>query len=66
VHPQASAPFREGGKPYPVPHAAPTLGQYNAEVLGGVLGLSAQAIAELEQGNIIGTKLLRAGRAAAD
>ena len=66
VHPQASAPFREGGKPYPVPHAAPTLGQYNAEVLGGVLGLSAEAQAELAARNIIGTKLLRSKGAPAD
>lgn len=66
VHPQASAPFREGGQPYPVPHAAPTLGQYNAEVLGGVLGLTDEAQAELAAKNIIGTKLLRAARAAAD
>ena len=55
-HYQASAPFREGGKPYPILRAAPTLGQYNEEVLKGVLGLTDADLKKLTDDNIIGTK----------
>lgn len=37
---------------------APTLGQHNAQVLGGLLGLSAARLAELEESEVIGTRLL--------
>ena len=64
-HPQAAAPFREQGRPYPIVNHAPTLGQHNAEVLGGLLGLSAAEQADLARRDIIGTQLLRARRSTA-
>ncbi|MFC4167744.1 CaiB/BaiF CoA transferase family protein [Teichococcus aestuarii] len=54
-HEQPSAPFREAGRgPYPVQRPAPTLGQDNAAVLGGLLGLGAAELARLEAARIIG------------
>ena len=55
---QSSLPFRESGKPYPVRQAAPTLGQGNADILGGVLGLLADDLHRLEAAEIIGTAAL--------
>lgn len=56
-HDQPSAPFREAGRgPYPVRRPAPTLGEDNAAVLSGLLGLSAARLAELEAGGIIGAE----------
>jgi len=37
---------------------APTLGQHNTEILGGLLGLSPSEIDELERDEVIGTRLL--------
>jgi crotonobetainyl-CoA:carnitine CoA-transferase CaiB-like acyl-CoA transferase len=53
-HVQPSLPFRESDRPYAVRHAAPTLGEHNALVLGELLGLSAEELAWLEAEGIIG------------
>src|SRR5205085_2009253 len=45
-HPQPSMPFREGDAPFAIRFAPPTLGEYNEEILSGMLGLSR---AELER-----------------
>lgn len=55
-HLQPSAPFRADSMPLPVRLCAPTLGQHNVEVLGGMLGLPAQAIEALEADGVIGTQ----------
>jgi len=52
---QSSLPFREEAVPYPVRHAAPTLGEFNDAVLGGILGLSQAERADLQAREIIGT-----------
>jgi crotonobetainyl-CoA:carnitine CoA-transferase CaiB-like acyl-CoA transferase len=58
-HEQPSAPFREAGRgPYPVRRAAPTLGQDNAAVLGGLLGLSPAELARLAEAGVIGTEAI--------
>jgi crotonobetainyl-CoA:carnitine CoA-transferase CaiB-like acyl-CoA transferase len=55
-HNQPSAPYRENGVPYPVRHAAPTLGEFNEAVLGGILGLSGAELAALTAAAVIGTE----------
>lgn len=51
-------PFRLPGESGPVHRRpAPLLGEHNAEILGGLLGLSAAEIAALESSGIIGTSL---------
>ena len=57
-HPQPSPPYREGTGPLAMPTPAATLGQYNEEVLGGVLGLSTAELQRLEQANVIGCEAL--------
>jgi crotonobetainyl-CoA:carnitine CoA-transferase CaiB-like acyl-CoA transferase len=54
-HFQTSAAFREGPDPYPVRRPAPTLGQDNAAILGGRLGLSCADLDRLAALDIIGT-----------
>lgn len=54
--PNPSAPYRVDGERVPVRVPAPTLGQHNAEVLGGVLGLESQDIERLTQRGIIGDR----------
>lgn len=61
VHSQPSMPIREGARPFRVRTAAPTLGEHNAEVLSGILGLSQADIAQLAKENIIGTAMLSEG-----
>ena len=55
-HLQASVPYRESGAPYPILRAAPTLGQYNEEVLQGLLGLSDAELKTLAADRVIGTQ----------
>lgn len=57
MHRQPSAPFRENGEPYTVTRPAPTPGQYNTDVLQGVLGLSEAALEKLAAAacDVIGT-----------
>jgi crotonobetainyl-CoA:carnitine CoA-transferase CaiB-like acyl-CoA transferase len=57
-HPQPSAPYREGGAPIAVRTPASTLGQYNDEVLGGVLGLCRADLDRLAREGVIGTSAL--------
>jgi crotonobetainyl-CoA:carnitine CoA-transferase CaiB-like acyl-CoA transferase len=54
-HWQSSPAFREGEAAYPVRLVAPTLGQHNAAVLGGRLGLSATELDRLAAADVIGT-----------
>ncbi len=56
VHELPSAPIRPlGGGPLPIRRAAPTLGQENAAVLGGLLGLTPAELSALEAEGIIGS-----------
>ncbi|WP_207539583.1 CaiB/BaiF CoA transferase family protein [Sabulicella rubraurantiaca] len=58
-HRQPSAPFREAGAPpYAVRRPAPTLGEDNAAVLGGLLGLPPAELARLEEAQVIGTEAI--------
>ena len=57
-HLQPSLPFREGFGPYPVRHPAPTLGEFNEQVLGDMLGLSPDELAILAAKGVIGTEAL--------
>jgi len=54
VHSQALAAFREHGDAYPVIHPSPLLGEFNEEVLGGILGLTAADLAGLAARGVIG------------
>jgi crotonobetainyl-CoA:carnitine CoA-transferase CaiB-like acyl-CoA transferase len=54
-HWQSSAPWREGRDAYPIRRVAPTLGQDNAAILGGMLGLSTEDLERLAAADIIGT-----------
>jgi benzylsuccinate CoA-transferase BbsF subunit len=49
------APFRLGGRPFPIARPAPDLGEHNAEVLAELLGLAAEEIAELAAEGVLGT-----------
>ncbi len=53
--PHGSGPWRFGDAFLPIQRPAPTLGQHNAEVFGGMLGLSDRELATLEEAGIIGT-----------
>ncbi len=54
--PNPSPPYRLGDDPIPVRCPAPTLGQHNREVLGGILGLPDEELAALEVQGVIGTR----------
>lgn len=57
-HPLFAAPYRSGAQPLPVRWPAPTMGQFNREVLGGVLGLSEAEISRLAELGVIGDAAL--------
>lgn len=54
--PHARAPYRVDGSPLEIEWPAPTLGQHNRQVLGGILGLAEDEIVDLERAGVIGTK----------
>ena len=54
--PHPSLPFRNGLDASPLQHPAPTLGQHNNKVLGGILGLSDAELKKLAQEGVIGDK----------
>jgi crotonobetainyl-CoA:carnitine CoA-transferase CaiB-like acyl-CoA transferase len=55
--PNPSMPFRPAGAgPYGIDFPAPTLGQHNEAVLGGILGLSNEEIEALRAERIIGNE----------
>jgi crotonobetainyl-CoA:carnitine CoA-transferase CaiB-like acyl-CoA transferase len=58
LHPQPSAGWRQGEAPYPVRWPSPTLGQFNAEVLGELAGMDAAELARLEAAGVIGTAMV--------
>lgn len=56
MQPNPSAPYRPGTDPTPIDSPAPTLGQHNEAVLGGILGLGEAKLAELQTQGIIGKR----------
>jgi crotonobetainyl-CoA:carnitine CoA-transferase CaiB-like acyl-CoA transferase len=58
-----SVSYREGDTelPWRIERLAPTLGQHNEEVLGDVLGLSREEIAQLRENGIIGNVAMSKG-----
>ncbi len=54
--PLPSLPFRYASVDRWLRTAAATLGQHNALVLGGVLGLSSDELRDLEADGVIGTR----------
>jgi crotonobetainyl-CoA:carnitine CoA-transferase CaiB-like acyl-CoA transferase len=50
------APYTLDGERPPLTNPTPTLGQHNAEVLCGILGLSPAEVERLERDNVIGTR----------
>ena len=55
-HPNVTAPYRLAGGPCGIAWPAPTLGQHNRQVLGGLLGLTDAELAALERDGIIGSR----------
>jgi crotonobetainyl-CoA:carnitine CoA-transferase CaiB-like acyl-CoA transferase len=58
THQVAVLPFRWSGIDRWVTSPAPTLGQHNHEVLAGILGLSDEEIAALEEAQVIGDRAI--------
>jgi crotonobetainyl-CoA:carnitine CoA-transferase CaiB-like acyl-CoA transferase len=52
--PNPSVPFRSGARPFGIDLPAPTLGEHNEAVLGGILGLGAAEIEGLRAEGVIG------------
>ena len=61
-HPQPSPPYRDEASPIAVRTPAATLGQYNEEVLGGLLGLSKSELERLARDSVIGSEALPANQ----
>ena len=57
-HPQPSPPYRDEPAPIAVRTPAATLGEYNEQVLGGLLGLSQVELERLARDNVIGKEAL--------
>jgi len=57
-HWHSSLAFRESDHPYPLRSPSPTLGEFNRQVLGGILGLSETELNELAAQGVIGTEAL--------
>lgn len=60
----SALPMRNGPDPFPIRLAAPTLGQFNDEVLRDLLGLSGEQLQELKSKQIIGTEGIKTTRKA--
>jgi hypothetical protein len=56
THPYPAFPAKFSETPISIRRPAPTLGQDNSHVLGGLLGMSDDEIAILERDEVIGTK----------
>ena len=57
-HPQPSPPYRDDSTPIAVRTPASTLGEYNEQVLGGLLGLSQNELERLARAQVIGKEAL--------
>ena len=56
THPIPGMPFRYESQKKWIRSPAPTLGQHNREILGGLLGLTDSEIEQLEADEVIGTR----------
>jgi len=56
TYPHSSAPWRLESGYLPIQRGAPCLGEHNAQILGGLLGLSEAELARLEAEGVIGTE----------
>jgi crotonobetainyl-CoA:carnitine CoA-transferase CaiB-like acyl-CoA transferase len=56
THPVCAPPFRFASVAHWLRSPAPTLGEHSREVLGGLLGLTAAELDELETAQVIGTR----------
>jgi len=56
VQPNPSAPYRRGAEAAAIRAPAPTMGQHNEEVLGGILGLGSSELERLTKLGVIGTR----------